>query len=141
MKLNSLRELYVKNNISEAELNNAIDLLTLLNKQTELDLDVINQDVLDCIILYLVENDLNTVVNFVRRLEFQPFWVRCRKHAEGIRNTSPSVQGKHDVFTSHYDRDQKVHRGGGALLTYKKSNKWWYVPLETNLYVMLYMYI
>ncbi|XMB72237.1 hypothetical protein RJI07_09040 [Mycoplasmatota bacterium WC30] len=70
MKLNSLRELYVKNNISEAELNNAIDLLTLLNKQTELDLDVINQDVLDSIILYLVENDLNTVVNFVVMMRY-----------------------------------------------------------------------
>ncbi len=65
MKLHLLRELYQKNNISEEKLSNAIDLITLLNNQTELDMDVIDSDTLDKIIKYMVNEQLNTVDNFV----------------------------------------------------------------------------
>jgi len=86
MKLNSLRELYVKNNKSDAELNRALDLLTLLNKQTELDLDDINQDFLDEIIVYLVDNDLNSINNFIvmmryfRLIDRKDLFIHLTKH-------------------------------------------------------------
>ncbi|MCK5732090.1 MAG: hypothetical protein KAH13_03665 [Tenericutes bacterium] len=65
MKLDLLRELYVKNLIPDKDLTRDLDMMVLLNDQIEFELDDINQDVLDDIIIYMVNEDINTVDNFV----------------------------------------------------------------------------
>lgn len=64
MKLDLLRELYRRNKFSEEKLNEAIDLLILLNNNIDSKLDNAKVEELDEIIHYLVENELNSVDNF-----------------------------------------------------------------------------
>ncbi len=65
MKLDLLRELYINNSIPDKDLTKDLDMIVLLNSQTEFDLDEINESILDEIIVYMVNKDINTVDNFV----------------------------------------------------------------------------
>jgi hypothetical protein len=65
MKLHLLRELYVKNNIPEDKMHQALDFIILLNSQITLDLDVIDEGFLDSLIVFMVKNNLNSVDNFI----------------------------------------------------------------------------
>ncbi len=77
MKLHLLRELYKKNNLPEEQMQEALDLIILLNAQSELDIDLIDQDILDFLVSYLVNGKLNTVKNFVILMRY--FYVIDRK--------------------------------------------------------------
>lgn len=65
MKLDLLRELYIKNSIPKEDLAEDLDMMVLLNNQIGLDLDKINQGDLDQVIVYMVDKGINTVDNFV----------------------------------------------------------------------------
>lgn len=65
MNLLLLKDLYEKNNLPTEEMQEAIKLIEDMNQLAELDIDEINEEILDKLILYLVDNKINTVKSFV----------------------------------------------------------------------------
>lgn len=65
MKLNLIRDLYERNKLPYKDQQEAIDLLMELDQQIDFDLDIINEKLLDDLIAYLVQNQINSVKNFV----------------------------------------------------------------------------
>ena len=70
MNLFLLKELYEKNNLPVEETQEAMDFITDLNEQTNLDIDAIDDEILDELIVYLVKNEMNSIKSFVVMMRY-----------------------------------------------------------------------
>lgn len=70
MNIFVLRNLYQKNNLSEDDMRQAVQLIMELNQQIDLDIDAINETSLDELIRYLVRTKQNSVASFVIMMRY-----------------------------------------------------------------------
>jgi len=70
MKLYMLKDLYERNHLPEKDTQEAMALIMELNENTDYDIDAITESMLDDLIVYLVQNNKNTVKNFVVMMRY-----------------------------------------------------------------------